>query len=100
MGQRNAKLRCGDLVEVKTPDEILQTLDAEGAADHLPFMPEMLEFCGQRFLVANRVLTICFSGPGAIRSFGTDDVLTLEGVRCSGDGHDGCQKACTIFWRE
>ena len=49
MGQQSAKLRRGDFVEVKVPDEILQTLDAEGASDHLPFMAEMLEFCGGDF---------------------------------------------------
>ena len=100
MGQRSAKLRRGDFVEVKAPDEILQTLDAEGASDHLPFMPEMLEFCGRRFRVSRRALTICFSGPGASRGFRADDVLTLDGVRCSGSAHDGCQKGCMIFWRE
>jgi hypothetical protein len=97
---RIARLHSGDLVEVKSPEEIADTLDAEGASDHLPFMPEMLEFCGQQFRIARRASTICFSGPGWVRGFRTDDVVTLEGVRCSGAAHDGCQKECTIFWRE
>ena len=42
MSQRNARLCRGDLVEVKTPDEIVQTLDPERTSDDLPFMPEML----------------------------------------------------------
>jgi hypothetical protein len=90
-------------VEVKAPDEILQTLDAEGTLDHLPFMPEMMEFCGRRFRVARRVVKTCFSGPnsyGAMREFRGDDVVTLEGLRCSGAAHDGCQKACMTFWRD
>ncbi|MEA2649726.1 MAG: hypothetical protein QOG61_2161 [Candidatus Binataceae bacterium] len=99
MSQR-ARLCRGDLVEVKPPDEIVQTLDADGASDHLPFMPEMLEFCGRRFRVSRRVFTICFSGGGSPRGFSVDDVVTLESVRCSGVAHDGCQKACMIFWRE
>jgi hypothetical protein len=37
-----ATFRPGDLVEVKTPDEILATLDADGTLDRLPFMPEMV----------------------------------------------------------
>jgi hypothetical protein len=82
------------------PDEISSTLDADGASDCLPFMPEMLEFCGQRFRVSRRALTICFSGPGSTRGFRVDDVVTLDNVRCSGAAHDGCQKACLIFWRE
>src|SRR5258708_6102018 len=102
MSQRNARLCRGDFVEVKPPDEILQTLDAEGALDHLPFMPEMLEFCGRTFQVSKRALTICISGPdtGAPRGFRADDVVTLDSVRCSGAAHAGCQKACMIFWRE
>jgi hypothetical protein len=100
MSQRNARLCPGDLVEVKTPDEIIQTLDAQGASDQLPFMPEMLAFCGRRFQVARRALTTCFSGPEPFRGFRVDDVVTLDSVRCSGAAHDGCQKACMIFWRE
>jgi hypothetical protein len=35
-----------------------------------------------------------------MRKFSTDDVVILEGARCSGSDHDGCEKACAIFWRE
>jgi hypothetical protein len=100
MGRKQAKLRRGDLVEVKNPDEILATLDADGAVDRLPFMPEMVECCGRRFRVAARALTVCAWGTPSPRGFKADDVVTLEGLRCSGAGHDGCQKACMIFWRE
>ena len=51
MSQRNRRLCRGDLVELKTPDEIAKTLDDQGASGHLPFMPEMLEFCGRRLRV-------------------------------------------------
>jgi hypothetical protein len=95
------RLRPGDLVEVRSPEEILQTLDADGAVDHLPFMPEMIAFCGKKFRVAKRVVKTCFSGSiSTMLAFGTDDVVTLDGLRCSGAAHDGCQKACMIFWRE
>ena len=56
------RLRPGDLVEVKAPDEILQTLDVDGTLDHLPFMPEMIELCGKRFSVSRRVLKTCYTG--------------------------------------
>jgi hypothetical protein len=95
------KLRPGDLVEIKTPDEILQTLDGEGAIDHLPFMPEMIDFCGKKFQVAKRVVKTCSSGTRSdMRAFRTDDVVLLDSLRCSGGSHEGCQKACAIFWRE
>jgi hypothetical protein len=88
-------------VEVRSPEEILQTLDANGTLDHLPFMPEMTECCGKQFRVARRVVKTCFSGSiSTMLAFRTDDVVTLDGLRCSGAAHDGCQKACMIFWRE
>jgi hypothetical protein len=97
----NGRLYTGDLVEVKTPDEILKTLDADGTLDHLPFMPEMVEFCGKRFHVSKRVVKTCFTGPNSSpRSFRGRDVVLLDDLRCSGAAHDGCQKSCMIFWRE
>jgi hypothetical protein len=98
--QASPKLRPGDLVEVKSPQEIWPTLDHEGALDQLPFMPEMLECCGKRYRVSRRALTVCYSGAGSPRGFRNDDVVTLDGIRCSGSDHDGCQKACMIFWKE
>src|SRR5213593_2127960 len=95
------RLRPGDLVEVRAPLEILQTLDGAGTVDGLPFMPEMIEFCGRRFRVSKRVLKTCFSGPMSLMlGFRNNDVVTLDNVRCSGTAHDGCQKACIVFWRD
>ena len=95
------RLYPGDLVEVKSPEQILQTLDACGALDGLPFMPEMAQFCGQRFKVFRRVVKTCSSGTSStMRAFRGDDVVLLENLRCSGAAHDGCEKACMIFWRE
>jgi hypothetical protein len=103
MKKTTQKLRPGDFVEVKAPKEILQTLDAEGTLDQLPFMPEMVEFCGRRFQVSKRVVKTCYytkAGSSGMRKFRTDDVVLLAGLRCSGAEHGGCQKGCMIFWRE
>jgi len=103
MNYKTDKFRPGDLVEVKAPEEILRTLDADGALGQMPFMPEMIEFCGRRFQISKRVVKTCTSGTKAgssMRVFRTDDVVLLDGLRCSGADHDGCQKACMIFWRE
>jgi hypothetical protein len=98
----NERVFPGDIVEVKTPAEILQTLDDDGSLDYMPFMPEMVEFCGRRFRVSKRAIKTCLSGlgPSTMRMFKSDDVLLLEGLRCSGALHDGCQKSCMILWRE
>jgi hypothetical protein len=97
----SVRFRPGDIVEVKAAEEILQTLDADGALDQLPFMPEMIPHCGKRFQISRRVLNTCVSGPDAgMRMFTKDDVVLLDGLRCSGADHDDCQKGCVIFWRE
>ena len=87
-------------MEVKPPNEILHTLDSEGTLEGLPFMPEMIGFSGQRFQVEIRVFKTCVSISRStnMRVFKMDDIVTLRGPRCSGLDHDGCQKACTIFW--
>lgn len=94
--------RPGDIVEVKTPREILETLDGDGTVARLPFMPEMMSYCGRQFRIASRVFKLCASGTGSstMRAFDSGDVLILEGLRCSGAEHDGCEKDCTILWRE
>jgi hypothetical protein len=101
MNPSTTNLRPGDFVEVKSPGEILQTLDVNGTLDRLPFMPEMVDYCGKGFRVSKRVVKTCYYGiSSGMRKFPAEDVVLLEGLRCSGAGHDGCQKACTIFWRE
>src|SRR5437667_12198154 len=59
--------------------------------------------CGGSFQTSKRVVKTCYytkAGSSGMRKFRTDDVVLLDGLRCSGAEHDGCQKACMIFWRE
>jgi hypothetical protein len=92
-------LRRGDLVDVKSPAEILATLDERGELDGLPFMPEMARYCGRRLTVDRRADKICdtvqFSGSRRL-----PNSVLLEDLRCDGGGHDGCQAACRLFWKE
>jgi hypothetical protein len=101
-GRNGPKFRARDWVEVKTPREIAETLDADGTTDGLPFMPEMLEFCGRRFQVQRLAEKTCIEFPGGtykIREFRNNDVVLLGGLRCPGTRHDGCQRLCMIFWK-
>jgi len=103
VAQTGSKIRPGDLVDVRSAKEILQTLDADGTLDRLPFMPEMIPHCGKRYRVEFRALKTCTSGSptgSTMRSFKKDNVVTLRGLRCPGTDHEGCQKLCRIFWRE
>jgi hypothetical protein len=92
-------LRVGDLVEVRSASEILGTLDSEGTVDHVPFMPEMLQYVGGRFRVAQRAEKICdLVGPGGSRRM--RDTVFLENLRCDGASHGGCQAECRFYWKE
>ena len=96
---KNRKLRAGDRVRVRFPEEILSTLDADGALDGVPFMPEMLDWCGKPFRVQRRVEKTCVDGY-PVRCFPADDVVILDSPRCDGQGHGGCRHGCRIFWKE
>ena len=53
------QLRAGEWVVVRTREEILATLDADGMLDGMPFMPEMLTHCGRRLQVFRRADKTC-----------------------------------------
>jgi hypothetical protein len=92
-------LRAGELVRVRSKEEILATLDARGCLEGMPFMPEMLRHCGQRYRVVKRAEKSCdtihtSSGRRVL------DAVHLEGLRCDGSAHGGCQALCLFWWRE
>lgn len=90
---------AGDWVEVRSKEEILATLDAEGRLEGMPFMPEMLEFCGKRIRVRARAHKTCdTTNPVSQRA--VPNGVHLENARCSGAAHGGCQAACMLYWKE
>jgi hypothetical protein len=91
-------LRVGQLVEVRSAEEIMATLDENGELGALPFMPEMLQYCGQRLTVGKVASKLCdtMTRSGMRRMA---DAVHLDGVRCGGEQHDGCQAACLIYWK-
>jgi hypothetical protein len=98
--QTKLNLKAGELVEVRSRDEVLATLDANGCHESTPFMPEMLQFCGQKFRVSKRADKTCDPAhePWSIRR--VRDTVHLEDLRCAGQEHGGCQAGCLIFWKE
>jgi hypothetical protein len=92
-------LRIGEVVEVRSEAEILATLDERGEFESLPFMPEMLKFCGQQFRVDKRAFKLCDTIEGA-GMYRMDNAVHLRGVRCDGQAHGGCQAACLVYWKE
>ena len=95
---RNRPPVVGDLVEVRSKEEILCTLDSNGQLDGMPFMPEMFAFCGKRFRVYKRAHKTCDT-VFPIRGRRVSRAIHLE-TRCDGSAHGGCQAGCLIFWKE
>jgi hypothetical protein len=95
----SATLKAGEWVEVLSLDEIRPTLDEHAQLEGMPFMPEMARFCGRRFRVQARAHKSCdtIDYVGGLRLWGA---VHLEGLRCDGDGHGGCQALCLLFWKE
>jgi predicted DNA-binding antitoxin AbrB/MazE fold protein len=93
-------LRPGELVEVRSKEEILRTLDSNGTLESLPFMPEMLEFCGRQFRVYKRADKVCDTIEWQKHLRRMENAVHLEDLRCNGAAHGGCQAGCLIHWKE
>ena len=92
-------LRAGDWVEVRSAEEILATLDEDSSLDALPFMPEMLQYCGKRLRVFKVAHKTCDTLETHMNRR-MQSAVHLEGIRCDGESHGGCQAGCLIFWKE
>lgn len=94
------RLRVGDIVEVRSRDEILATLDDRGRLDGLPYMPEMLAFSGRRFTVTASAHKTCDTASmAAIGMRRMEHAVHLADLRCDGSAHGGCQNGCLLFWK-
>jgi hypothetical protein len=91
--------RAHEWVEIRSKEEILKTLDTTGRLEGLPFMPQMFQYCGQRFKVYKRAHKTCDT-VNDYKGRRMKSAVHLEGLRCDGVAYGGCQAACLIFWKE
>jgi hypothetical protein len=98
MNSRICQLRVGDLIAVRSKEEILATLDKNGRFEEMPFMPEMFQFCGKRFRVYKCAHKTCDT-VNNYKGRKVRDAVHLAGVRCDGQSHGGCEANCLIFWK-
>ncbi len=90
------ELKTGELIQIRSVEQILATLDSEGKLDGLPFMPEMHQYCGGHFRVVRRADSTCVAG----RPRRMENAVHLEALRCDGSAHYGCGAACLLLWKE
>ena len=77
------------MVRVRSAAEIYATLDDDGTLDGMPFMPEMLAYCGRVLPVVQRADKTC-AGQGVVRRM--HNTVHLRRSRCDGAAHGGCQR--------
>jgi hypothetical protein len=96
---RKLDLRPGDLVRIKSKDEIEATLDTTGHNRGLSFDGEMSNYCGRVARVRGRVNRLIEESNGKMIDLKSDCII-LEGVVCGGDYHRFCTRAIYAYWRE
>jgi hypothetical protein len=92
-------LKPGEIVEVKSRDEIFETLDTRDRNHGLRYDPEMLKYCGRQGKVLRRVQQIIDEKTGKMLHIKRDCII-LDGVVCSGDYHRSCPRSIYTYWRE
>jgi hypothetical protein len=92
-------LQPGELVRVKSTEEILATLDRNGRNRGLTFDGEMLKYCGRQARVLRRVTHIIEERTGRMLTLPRDCII-LEDVTCQADYHRFCPRGIYPYWRE
>jgi len=92
-------LQPGELVRVKSKEEIVKTLDTDNANRGMKFDGEMLMYCGREARVLRRVEQIIDEKTGRMLRFRTPCIV-LEDVTCTGAYHRQCPRGIYPYWRE
>jgi hypothetical protein len=92
-------LRPGELVRIKSREEIEQTLDRNNKNRGLSFDGEMSRYCGQTARVLSRVRQIIDERTGKM-IYLPNECIILAGVVCSGDYMQFCPRRIYPYWRE
>ena len=92
-------LQRGELVEVRSREEIFATLDQTGHNRGLRFDIEMLRYCGKRARVQRRVNRLIDEKTGKMVHI-KGDCIVLDGFVCAADFHQSCPRGIEEYWRE
>ena len=94
-------MKVGELVRVKSGDEILATVDEFLANRGMGFSYEMMAYCGQTFRISQRLQRVIDEKTGRLREL-RNSCLVLEGADCKGSCTRplNCPRACPPYWRE
>lgn len=89
----------GDLVRVRSRDEIFSTLDPFKELKGCAFLPDMLQYCGTTQRVLKSMQNFLDERDYKLKK--VRGVILLENVICNGTPAFGpCDRCCFLFWRE
>jgi len=92
-------LTQGDLVRVRSRDEIQSTLDPFKELKGCAFLPDMYQYCGTRQHVLRSMQHFLDERDYKLKK--VHGVILLENVICNGTPTFGkCDRCCFLFWRE
>lgn len=92
-------LKPGDLVRVRSSEEIKQALNRWNQLRGCSFMEEMWPYCGTTQRVFKRVEKFLDERDYLMKK--CKGIVILEGVMCEGTKDFGaCDRSCFFFWRE
>jgi hypothetical protein len=92
-------LEPGELVRVKSKEEIVTTLDTNNANRGMSFDGEMVRYCGREARVLRRVKQIIDEKSGRMTR-SKNPCIVLEDVTCTGTYHRQCPRGIYPYWRE
>jgi hypothetical protein len=98
----NLELKPGELVEVKSAEEIAATITTDGFNRGMRYDIEMLKYSGGKYRVQMRVDRLINEQTGKMMQMKTPSIQ-LESVFCRGECTSkrlGCPRATNIYWRE
>lgn len=92
-------LKMGDLVKVRSKEEIMSTLDPFNELKGCAFLSEMHQYCGTEQRVFKSMERFMDERDYKVKK--TRGLILLENNFCSGTPLFGkCDRSCFLFWRE
>jgi len=95
-------LQTGDLVKVRSYEEILATIDEEGRNRGMSFDAEMVPYCGGTYRVLDRVSRIIDEKTGKMQHLKNDCIMLDRVVcrACYSKHRRFCPRSIYPYWRE
>ena len=92
-------MQVGEVVRIRSKDEIASTLGAKRLNRGLGFEEEQARYCGKTARVSLRVERCIDEKTGKMLTM-KNPCIVLEGIVCRGVYHGNCPRQYVPFWRE